>query len=249
MKNITISVVSHNQGSILRNLLKKLDKYSRFIAKVIVTFNTSEKINISSLSFSYEVVCIQNSKSKGFAENHNQAFMKCQSEFFCVMNPDIDLNIEPFENLIKCFKDSSVCVVAPQIKSLDGIVEDSARYFPTIGSIMKKKIFGYRGIFPIGNDAVIVYPDWIGGMFLLFDSIKYRNLNGFDERYFLYYEDVDLCLRAWKEGYKVILSLDVDVIHDARRTSHKNLKYMKWHITSMIRFFILHIGRFPNKVL
>ena len=57
------------------------------------------------------------------------------------------------------------------------------------------------------------------------------------------------CLRAWKEGYKVILSLDVDVIHDARRTSHKNLKYMKWHITSMIRFFILHIGRFPNKVL
>ena len=86
-------------------------------------------------------------------------------------------------------------------------------------------------------------------MFLLFESKKYTNLNGFDESFHLYYEDVDICLRAWKYGFKVLLCKDNEVIHDARRSSHSDLVYMKWHLTSLLRFFIKHFGRFPNKVI
>ena len=98
MKSITISVVSHGQGSILRNLLSKLQKYSTFISKVVITFNIPETIDMNSFKFPFEVECIQNAKPKGFAANHNQAFNKCESEFFCVMNPDIDMNNEQFKN-------------------------------------------------------------------------------------------------------------------------------------------------------
>ena len=249
MNNITISVVSHGQGSILRNLIFKLNKYSTFISKVVITLNIPERLDINSFNFPFELVYIENASPKGFAENHNQAFAKCKSDFFCVMNPDIDLDNDPFDNLIKCFKDSAVCVVAPQIRNTDGVIEDSARYFPTIISLARKFFFGYKGFFPAKQNSVIAYPDWVGGMFLLFDALKYRQLKGFDERYFLYYEDVDLCLRIWREGFKVLLSLEASVIHDARRASHKNLKYMKWHMASMIRFFVLHTGRYPNKVI
>ena len=100
MNNITISVVSHGQGSILRNLIFKLNKYSTFISKVVITLNIPERLDINSFNFSFELVYIENASPKGFAENHNQAFAKCSSDFFCVMNPDIDLDNEDYYCII-----------------------------------------------------------------------------------------------------------------------------------------------------
>jgi N-acetylglucosaminyl-diphospho-decaprenol L-rhamnosyltransferase len=249
LADITISIVSHNQELILNNLLNKLAIYSASISKVIVTHNTLESNNSISNDFPFELEEIQNPKPKGFGSNHNQAFQLCTSPFFCIMNPDIDLDCEPFQVLQNCFSDSEVAVAAPSIKNLEGKFEDSARYFPTPFGIIRKLFFNYRGEYPIKNDEVIIYPDWVGGMFMLFESIKFNELGGFDERYHLYYEDVDLCLRTWKIGYKVLLTMETNATHDARRASHRKLIYFKWHIISLFRFFIKHIFRFPNKLL
>jgi N-acetylglucosaminyl-diphospho-decaprenol L-rhamnosyltransferase len=248
LQGITISIVSHNQDLILNQLLDKLAKYSVNISKVIVTHNTNQLIYSIKKKYPFEIMQIQNQKPKGFASNHNQAFKHSESDLFCVMNPDIDIISEPFEKMRNCFNDSSVAIVAPLIKNLNGRVEDTARYFPTPLGLFKKFFFNDSGIFQVDADKVICYPDWVGGMFLLFDSQKYKELCGFDERYFLYYEDVDICIRSWKYGYKVLQYKGVGVIHDARRTSHTNLKYLKWHISSLLRFFITHFGRFPSKV-
>ena len=249
LRNITISIVSHNQDLMLITLLDKLAHYSTNISKVIVTHNTTKQNILSKKSFPFEVFTIHNKKPKGFGANHNQAFQFCDSDFFCVMNPDIDLKCEPFKALTACFNDSLVCIVSPLIKNPNGNIEDSARYFPTPWGIFKKVFFNYRGVYPINKNVDITYPDWIGGMFLLFESKKYKALSGFDEKYHLYYEDVDICLRAWKSKYKVLLYSDINVIHDARRSSHKNLIYLKWHLASLMLFFIKHIGRFPIKAV
>jgi N-acetylglucosaminyl-diphospho-decaprenol L-rhamnosyltransferase len=249
LKNITISIVSHNQGRIMTQLLDRLAKYSTYIKKVIVTHNITESKYSLDNKFPFEVFEIQNKTPKGFASNHNQAFRFCDSDFFCVMNPDIDIVSEPFHALQDCFQDTSVAIVAPLIKNAEGQVEDTARYFPTPFGLAKKLLLKQSGTFNAGSKEVIIYPDWLGGMFLLFESKKYTNLNGFDESFHLYYEDVDICLRAWKYGFKVLLCKDNEVIHDARRSSHSDLVYMKWHLTSLLRFFIKHFGRFPNKVI
>jgi GT2 family glycosyltransferase len=74
-------------------------------------------------------------------------------------------------------------------------------------------------------------------MFMLLDSKAFRTLGGFDERFFLYYEDVDLCCRIRLAGCSLTICPAVNVVHDARRASHRNLRFMKWHLASMIRFF------------
>ena len=69
---------------------------------------------------------------------------------------------------------------------------------------------------------------------MLFRSLDFRRLGGFDEGFYLYYEGVDICLRAWKRGMKVAACTDVDVIHDARRRSRRNLRHLRAHLASLV---------------
>jgi hypothetical protein len=132
-----------------------------------------------------------------------------------------------------------MALVAPIILSSSGDIEDSARKFPTLYSLLKKFLFSIDGKWPLEHDENINYPDWVAGMFMLFDSKKFIDIKGFDNKYFLYYEDVDICRRIKLGGYSLCLCTQVKVIHNARRTSRKNIKYMFWHIRSIFRFLFL----------
>ena len=97
--------------------------------------------------------------------------------------------------------------------------------------------------YDVKKGALSFYPDWVAGMFMLFPHEVFQNIGGFDERYFLYYEDVDLCARLTLANYRILLCSTVSVVHDARRSSHKNLRYMRLHLTSMLRFFFSSVYR------
>ena len=88
-------------------------------------------------------------------------------------------------------------------------------------------------------------PEWVAGMFMLFRAERYAALSGFDEGFRLYYEDVDLCVRAWRAGFGVLTTPSVQVIHRAQRASRRKLQYLAWHLASMARYFIKHWGRLP----
>ena len=75
-------------------------------------------------------------------------------------------------------------------------------------------------------------------MFMIFRSDVFREIGGFDEKFFLYYEDVDICWRLRQKGYEIKLIPSVEVIHDARRESRKNWRYARWHLASMARYLI-----------
>ena len=72
---------------------------------------------------------------------------------------------------------------------------------------------------------------------MLFQSAAFLELGGFDERYFLYYEDVDICARLRLAGHEIVVCPWVSVVHAARRESHQKLQYLAWHIASITRFF------------
>ena len=247
MKNITISIVTHNQNEILSILLDQLSAFADHIYKVLITHNVVGENLLENKNYLFDIHNIYNSKPLGFGENHNRAFKFCKTSFFCVMNPDIQIHNDPFKKLMTLLDDPFISVVAPSITNLLGHREDNARYFPTPLSLLDKLFFGNDGVYPILKTDLVTYPDWVGGMFLLFSSDKFKELNGFDKNFYLYYEDVDFCIRSWKKGYKVLLCCQESVIHDARRSSRSNFKYFKWHIASGIRFFIKHLGRFPKR--
>lgn len=237
MQKISISIVSHGQGGLVSQLLSDIAKCcGTHSVEVLLTINLPEQVPFVDRQYPFPVRIIRNSRPQGFGANHNQAFAQATGAFFCVMNPDIRFNRDPFLPLLHCLQDVAVGVVAPLVLGEGGGVEDSARRFPTPFKILCKAMGGCKS----GDYSVYegeVFPDWVGGMFMLFSRATFAKMRGFDERYFLYYEDVDLCARLMLSGYRALLCARAQVVHLARRDSHRHLKFLKWHVTSMIRFF------------
>ena len=238
VKDISISIVSHSQMGLVAQLLGDIEeRCSDLNFELILTLNLDERLPFTLDSFSYPIMLVRNSAPLGFGANHNQAFTQATGRYFCVMNPDIRLNSNPFSALLACLRVSSVGVVAPLVLGEDGGVEDSARRFPSPLKILCKVFGGGRGPTYVIDD-VPIYPDWVGGMFMLFPRRMFEKLGGFDERYFLYYEDVDICARLRLLGHEVVLCPQAKVTHYAQRSSHRSFKYLCWHLRSLARFFL-----------
>lgn len=241
--DISISIVSHGQMDLIVFLMKDIHEHCRGLSlELLLTLNTDESPLFDEADFFYPIQVIKNTQPKGFGENHNQAFHFSHGDYFCIVNPDIRFDRCPFPDLLHCLKDARVGVVAPLVVGPTGQIEDSARRFPTIWKILGK-VFR-RQITPdyslIGK---VVEVDWVGGMFMLLPKAVFERLQGFDQRYFLYYEDVDLCARASLLDFRVLLCASSRVVHHAQRTSHRKLKYLRWHVTSMLRFFMSPVYR------
>lgn len=232
---ITVSIISHRHGPMVGLLLKKLLQFP-FVNQIILTLNLPENLEIEESDY-YQI--IRNPSPIGFGENHNNAFKFSTQPFFCVLNPDIEFIDDPFAELVKCLQNTNNALSAPLIISSDNSIEDSARYFPNFKNLFKKLFFSYDGRWPIEFNKSLNYPDWVAGMFMLFPSSLYKQIGGFDENYFLYYEDVDICRRIRKQGYQVTLCTQVKVIHNAQRKSRKNIKFMFWHLKSLLRYLLL----------
>ena len=214
--------------------------------EIILTRNVPETHNFNPEEFSLPLRLIDNPSSKGFGANHNAAFKIATGDYFCVLNPDIRLKENPFPALIALAQQTGAGVVAPRIVTISGLREDSARRFPTPFELLRKALGGESEVVSDAPDASV--PDWIAGMFMLFPRSVFDELRGFDERYFLYYEDVDLCARLALAGYKRLVCSDVTVVHDARRSSHGNLRYAAMHLKSIVRFFSSDVYRQIRKL-
>jgi N-acetylglucosaminyl-diphospho-decaprenol L-rhamnosyltransferase len=245
---LSISIVSHGQGALVGKLIQDIAKFSYdFSLHVVLTKNISEELPFRPEEFPFSIEIIENSSPKGFGANHNAAFKRTQGKWFCIMNPDILLPINPFSRLIEEIEQAQGAVIAPAVLSMEGLIEDSVRRFPTPLSIIMKALGLGDGRYPFGIGDEAFVADWVGGMFMLFRSEDYRSIDGFDERFFLYYEDVDICARLRKADHSVVACPKAYVIHDARRTSHRKLRYMRWHATSMLRYLGKHWLPLPSK--
>lgn len=233
---VSISIVSHQQGALVATLLSDIAAHCTLPLEIILTQNVPEMLAFDIGSYPFPVKVINNVTRKGFGANHNAAFDKAGAGYFCVLNPDIRLASDPFPALMAGLSDSAIGVTSPLVTGPQGQIEDSARRFPTPLSIARKVFCGMRGQdYAIGQ--ALFYPDWVAGMFMLWRADLFRQIGGFDEGFFLYYEDVDACARLHRAGFRVALIPAARVMHDARRASHRNLRYLRWHLASMVRYF------------
>jgi GT2 family glycosyltransferase len=234
--NVTVSIVSHRHGAHVEALIGDLARLCADSVEVVLTINAPEPLALETEGLPMRVVLTRNEAPRGFGANHNAASRLARTEYFCVMNPDIRLETNPFPALLEALRAPDVAVAAPLVRNSRGEVEDSARTFPTL-TILFRKLLGRPLPLDYSLQAPLVFPDWVAGMFMAFRRDLYASLGGFDEGYFLYYEDVDLCARVRAKGMRVALVTAASVVHDAQRASRRNLRHTLWHAQSALRYF------------
>lgn len=234
---VSISIVSHGHGRLLASLLDDLRRLRPAGLEVILTLNIEEGLPFDLHAFPFPIKLVRNESPKGFAANHNAAFSLAGGLYFCVLNPDIRLEADPFPALLDELKNRSVAAAAPLILGPDGSIEDSARPFPTPASTLCKALgFAPGRYYEISSESLS--PDWVAGMFVLMRTGVFAEVGGFDAAYHLYYEDVDLCARLRLRGYDIRLVPRARAVHFARRESRRNPRFLFWHLRSMLRYFL-----------
>ena len=83
----------------------------------------------------------------------------------------------------------------------------------------------------------VAAPDWANAALLLFHSVAYQRIQGFDEAYHMYCEDVDICLRLQLAGYRLAEAQDACVVHAGQRASHRQWRHLGWHLRSLWRLW------------
>jgi len=224
---ITVSIVSHGQLELIRPLIEELDRYSRgMVAKLLLTINIPESdAPLAGLETAFSVERIDNAAPKGFGANHNQAFARCATPWFLVLNPDIRFDRDVLAPLVAQAQPESG-LLTPRILEPGKDAPEQHRALITPREILVRRRPGYL------RPAV---PHWIPGLFMLFRSEAYRQVGGFDERFFMYGEDFDICARTQLAGWKLQVAEDLQALHDARRASRTSRRHLYWHVSSLLK--------------
>lgn len=234
---LTVSIVSHGHHRFVEALLQDLNQVTQVDFEVILTVNIPEA-PVTESGWRFPLQIVHNARPLGFGANHNAAFGRAAGAYFLVLNPDIRLQPDAVAPLMNALEDPSVGLCAPVVVNAQGQIEDSVRRFPTLWRLVKRMLTGH-------HDTVTLQPgrlnpvDWVAGMFMMFRREAFADVSGFDaERFFLYYEDVDICQRLHHKGWQVVVQPAVSVVHEAQRSSHRRLKFAIWHAKSAARYLL-----------
>ncbi len=234
--SLTLSVVSHGQAALCADLLADIARLRPpQLARIILTLNIPEDPPAWPDALPCPVEIVRNAAPLGFAENHNRAFAIARSAHFAVVNPDIRLEHDPFPALLDALADAAVGMAAPQVVEADGRIADHARALVTPWQVIKRRF--------VQTAAAPVRTDWIAGMFMVFRAEVFAKIGGFDQRFRLYCEDVDLCLRLQLAGLRLAVVDAARVTHLARRASRRSFKPLYWHVSSLLRLWTSPVYR------
>jgi N-acetylglucosaminyl-diphospho-decaprenol L-rhamnosyltransferase len=241
---LSVSVVSHGHGLMLRELLGDLAGISGVSFEVIITVNVPD-VDFGRVEHPFPVRIIENASPKGFGANHNAAFEVARGRYYAIVNPDIRAQNLDVGCMVRLFESTTIAAVGPAVRSSRGSYEDSARRFPTTLSLLRKATIGvqkldYQPLLDAGEPFEV---DWLAGMFIVFRREAFAAVGGFDERFFLYYEDVDICRRLRAQGWSIVQQPAAVVVHDAQRASHRRLRHMRWHAASALRYLLRAYSR------
>jgi N-acetylglucosaminyl-diphospho-decaprenol L-rhamnosyltransferase len=234
---ITFSIVSHGHGAYVAALLQDLARLVEIKAKYLLTLNRPEDESLLGLDQVRDLTVIRNVEPKGFGANHNAAFQMASTPFFCILNPDLRMQEIDFRRLFETASMLRVGAVGPLVRNSAGAIEDSARRYPAPLRIIRRVVLRQRAS-DYGYSGGVIDVDWLAGMFLLFRAEAFADVSGFDEGYFMYLEDTDICRRLRDQGWRTVQDQSVVVVHDGQRASHRNLRHLRWHLGSMARFMI-----------
>lgn len=223
---VTVSIVSHGQWRLIATLLQQLGEFcSPHVAQVVLTLNLPEEVDFVDLVLAERIRVVRNVAPKGLGDNHNRAFAQCKTPWFLVLNPDIRLNVDVLAPLLERAMPGTG-LLAPRVIEPQAAAPEPYRGLLTPWELVRRR---RRGHHPPPR------PTWVPGMFMLLQRQAFADLKGFDERFYMYCEDHDLCIRLQLAGWSLQIEPDLVVLHDARRDSHTSARALRWHLTSLFK--------------
>lgn len=241
-EKISFSIISHNQQKIALDTIFSVRNYFSN-AHFIVTLNTDEDGPLRDLK-DKDITFILNTKPKGFSENHNFAFEKCSNEIFCVLNPDIEISSMIQGFTLSSFFELGYSFFSPKIT--EGFApSDSLRNFPSLKNFISRFVGRKKDIEVNFNHGQKF--DWVSGACIFFKKSAFTALNGFDQQFFMYCEDIDICRRAALISMRFCCSDALVLEHKSQRKSRKDLYLFLKHLESSVRI-LLRLRLFKEKV-
>lgn len=256
---LSVIIVNYNVKHFLEQCLCSVQKAvttSKINAEIIVVDNCSKDNSVSHLTPFFPCVkFIANTENSGFAKACNQAYKLSYGKYVLFLNPD---TIIPEDCFLKCiaFFESHADAGAIGVRMLDGhgnFLKESKRAFPApVTSLFK--LFGFAKLFPSSKTFSKYHlgyldenknheVDVLAGAFIMVRREVLNKLNGFDETFFMYGEDVDLSYRVQQSGYKNYYLSETSIIHFKGESTKKgSLNYVRMFYSAMSVFVRKHHG-------
>ncbi len=191
------------------------------------------------------------SQNLGFGRGNEEGLKCAKGDFIAFINPDIEVSAHCLDELLSFLNPHHrTGMVVPLLKTHDGNLLENTWNFPKPLELFRKRLFNYR--FPAYLPDRPVPVPWAQGSFLLLRKSFFKMLGGFDHRFFLFFEDTDLCRRSWEMGFQVMQIPTALAFHEEKRLSGHDIFQSLWrktfwiHVVSMAKYFWKYRGKkFP----
>jgi GT2 family glycosyltransferase len=218
---ITIQIVNYNSRRLVRKCLKLIKESPRETSslEVIVINNDQERLDgfFQSISPLFSIKVVEINKNIGFGRAHNRGAREATGEYILFLNPDTLVPVNFFKRITGFIKSGkNISIVGAKLVDSDGIAREeycgsTKTPFSMIGRKLRRKNIK-------GGESVFCEVDWVSGGAMLIKKELFERLGGFDEKYFMYFEDVDLCLRAKNMGCKIAVDTGLEIIHQGGKS-------------------------------
>lgn len=220
---VSIIIVSYNTKKLLQLCLRAIyGKLGHIPVEIIVVDNasTDESVDMIKKEFS-KAKLLQNKTNLGFAKAVNIGAKIAKGEYLLFLNSDAHIKDDKIREMIKLLeKNPTVGIIGGELQNLDETTSQSYGSFYTIPQVLLL-LFGSRfkktKLIPISG-----FVDWVSGGFMLIRRSIFENLAGFDEHFFMYVEDMELCYRAKKRGFATYFFPDAKATHAGQGSSSRS---------------------------
>lgn len=248
--DFTVAVISYNTKDLLRDCLKSVyDSESLTTYQVVVVDNNSTDGSPKMIKAEFpESLLIENQDNIGFARACNQALEATRAEYVLVLNSDTVITdgcVDTLSEYMKSHED--VGVVGPLILNFDGSVQYSCRDFPSfldatvhafVGAILPLNPFSKRYKKIECDHKSEQEVDWVSGAAMCIRKEAANSVGLFDQKYYMYVEDMDFCYRLWQADRKVVYVPEAKVYHHIGQSSRQqSAKMVIEHQKSIYRFY------------
>jgi hypothetical protein len=198
-----------------------------------------------------KTVLLRNSENLGYARANNQLIEASRGEFLLFLNPDVQVQAGALEALLELMEsDDAIGAVAPRLLNPDGTIQHSCRTFPTLELLFfeflglsrlfqKSHLFGKYRLTWWGYDEVREVDQPMASALLLRRKAL-EQLNGFDEDFPIFFNDVDLCFRLRQGGWKILFTPKAEMFHHIGASTVQMRNKIGESHRSLARFFHKH---------
>ena len=254
ISKISIGIVTHNSSDDIEKCLKSFieftDNNKTDIKLFIYDNNSSDFPNTKLIAKKYfkDAIIIESSKNMGFGYGHNEIIKQINSDYHLILNPDIEFTENTLTKLSEYMElNHDVVLITPEIRNTDGTVQHLPKIFPKLRYVMSSTVpffKKYRTNYTMSQKTIKkpINIEICTGCFMFARTESLKKINGFDDSFFLYFEDFDLSMRIRKLGRIVYYPL-TKVTHVWHRDTKKKIKPSLIQIHSMLRFYTKHLWR------